>query len=322
MMQSAIPYDLRALEIFVAVADDGGMAAAARRFGLTQPSVSQRISELEKGLGVALFDRTVRPIALTSAGMVLRQQAAMLISEASSIIPLLRQASKARLPVLRIGIVESLTRILSGGLYSFLCTRSDRASILAGSTSSQAADFLVRKLDIILGASSLEEVDRMERAERWPIIEEPYILALPLGVAKPASLADLKALSSRIPLLRFSSRTTTGSEIRTYLSRLRIDAPQKVEFDSSESLAKALCQGDGWAIVTPLCAYQGGLTSDHISFQPLPTLKFGRQITLICRTRELGQIPAQLATVAKNSISSSLLPFVKHNMPDITFKIL
>src|ERR1043165_3129716 len=59
---------MQALRLFVEVARHQSFSRAADEFGITQSAVSQRISQLEKKLGVTLIDRSVRPLALTPAG--------------------------------------------------------------------------------------------------------------------------------------------------------------------------------------------------------------------------------------------------------------
>ncbi len=54
--------------VFLAVCEEGGFGAAARRLHITQPAVSYRISELERLLGVEVFERPRRPLILTAAG--------------------------------------------------------------------------------------------------------------------------------------------------------------------------------------------------------------------------------------------------------------
>jgi len=59
---------LRAMRLFVAVADRGGFAAAARGLGVSAPTVSRAIEALEDRLGVKLLRRTTRSISLTPEG--------------------------------------------------------------------------------------------------------------------------------------------------------------------------------------------------------------------------------------------------------------
>lgn len=60
--------ELRHLRYFAAVVDAGSIAGAARELGLAQPLVSKRVTELERELGVELFARHNRGVALTPAG--------------------------------------------------------------------------------------------------------------------------------------------------------------------------------------------------------------------------------------------------------------
>lgn len=59
---------MEALRLYVDVARCHSFSHAAEMHGITQSAASQRISALEKKLGVTLFDRSVRPLGLTDAG--------------------------------------------------------------------------------------------------------------------------------------------------------------------------------------------------------------------------------------------------------------
>lgn len=67
--------ELRQLEYFVAVAADLNFSRAAERIHVVQSALSASVSRLEKELGVELFDRSKRQIALTPAGEVFLQHA-------------------------------------------------------------------------------------------------------------------------------------------------------------------------------------------------------------------------------------------------------
>lgn len=60
--------DLRGLEIFVLVAEQGSLIGAARRLGISPPSVTRAIAALESEIGVQLFTRTTRQVKLTPPG--------------------------------------------------------------------------------------------------------------------------------------------------------------------------------------------------------------------------------------------------------------
>jgi DNA-binding transcriptional LysR family regulator len=67
--------NLRQLECFVAAAEEGSFTRAARRVGISQPSLSQHIRALESELDGLLFDRLPRSVSLTPAGRTLLPEA-------------------------------------------------------------------------------------------------------------------------------------------------------------------------------------------------------------------------------------------------------
>jgi DNA-binding transcriptional LysR family regulator len=77
-------FDVDDLETFVAVADAGGVSAAARRLGVAKSIVSRKLSRLETSFGAQLLARTTRGAALTEAGVILRDHAARVIAELDS----------------------------------------------------------------------------------------------------------------------------------------------------------------------------------------------------------------------------------------------
>lgn len=66
---------LNQLRDFLAVAEQGSVRAAARELGLAQPAVTRNIHELERELGVALFERQARGVVLTNLGMAFQRRA-------------------------------------------------------------------------------------------------------------------------------------------------------------------------------------------------------------------------------------------------------
>ena len=70
-----------AVRDFLAVADRGGLRAAARQLGVAQPALSRSIRELEKELGVVLFERSAKGVRLTAMGHTFLRRAHSVRSE-------------------------------------------------------------------------------------------------------------------------------------------------------------------------------------------------------------------------------------------------
>ncbi|WP_050577243.1 LysR family transcriptional regulator [Pseudomonas cremoricolorata] len=72
---------LKGLDVFVCVADRGSFAAAAEHLNLSASAVSKSIARLEARLGLRVFERTTRRLALTEAGAAYYQTCARLLAD-------------------------------------------------------------------------------------------------------------------------------------------------------------------------------------------------------------------------------------------------
>src|SRR5438132_9824955 len=77
------PLEIRHLRYFLAVAEAGSFSRAGDRLGISQPSVSQQMRDLEAGLRVSLFQRRGKRILLTSAGLIFQEHARAILRQRS-----------------------------------------------------------------------------------------------------------------------------------------------------------------------------------------------------------------------------------------------
>lgn len=78
------------MELILAIADAGGMAAGGRRLGLSPATVSARIVGLEDRLGVQLLTRTTRAISLTNEGRIFVEDARRIVDQVADLEARLR----------------------------------------------------------------------------------------------------------------------------------------------------------------------------------------------------------------------------------------
>lgn len=82
MKWSAVDLDWNQVRAFLATAQEGSFSAASRALGQTQPTLSRQVSALEAHLGVTLFERGTRTMALTEAGVALLEPAKAMLDGA------------------------------------------------------------------------------------------------------------------------------------------------------------------------------------------------------------------------------------------------
>ena len=80
------PLDIRHLRYFLAVAEAGSFSRAADRLGISQPSVSQQMRDLETGLRVPLFQRRGKRILLTPRGLIFQEHARALLHQVENLL--------------------------------------------------------------------------------------------------------------------------------------------------------------------------------------------------------------------------------------------
>lgn len=127
--------ELRHLRVFAAVVEAGTYTGAARALGLSQSTVSETLSGLERALGVPLFRRPGRGTALTASGEVLLAYARRMSVLTGELVAALAEAAGETRATLVISAVESLSAYVLPSRLAALRARWPglRAEVLTGS---------------------------------------------------------------------------------------------------------------------------------------------------------------------------------------------
>jgi len=99
--------NLQRVRYFLAVADELHFGRAAERLHMAQPPLSQQIRLLEGEVGVKLFDRTTRRVALTAAGEAFLPEAQRVVTAADSAERVMAEFRSGEGGLLRLGFVDS-----------------------------------------------------------------------------------------------------------------------------------------------------------------------------------------------------------------------
>ncbi|MBV9657490.1 MAG: LysR family transcriptional regulator [Verrucomicrobia bacterium] len=102
------PLELRHLRYFLAVAEAGSFSRAADRLGISQPSVSQQMRDLESDLRVALFQRRGKRILLTPSGLIFQEHARAILRQLENFLQELGSAPGQLRGALHLGVVPIL----------------------------------------------------------------------------------------------------------------------------------------------------------------------------------------------------------------------
>jgi DNA-binding transcriptional LysR family regulator len=304
--------DLRAIEIFLSVCEAGGVTAAAGRLGISQAAVSQRISQLERDIGLELFDRRARPHKLMPAGAVLRERARRIVSDVNELEHVLERYREVEVPELRVGIIESIAPALMPRLVPELRGFVGALSVTSGIVGPLVPEVLKNNLDIIV---TTENLDDLEGYERYTLISEPFVLLLPKGMKVPTEPEGLSDLGRQLTFVGYGSGHRMSAIINRHLSRYGIEFPRTLNFVSSAPIIDLVRQGLAWSIMTPLCLYSAGVAVGELEVAPLPGMRFSRFIDLAAAEHRLGDIPRRVCSICVDILAEQVVPVLKLHAP-------
>ncbi|MFB7971196.1 LysR substrate-binding domain-containing protein [Streptomyces rubiginosohelvolus] len=174
--------DLRQLRYFVAVAETEHVGRAAEQLHISQSPLSRQIAQLEKELGLVLFERDRQRIRLTSDGRVFLTEAQALLTHAGRLENLGRRLGRGEEGGLCVGYVPDAmhTGLLPAALRTLRLERPGIHVALYGQQGAEQFEGLrQRSLDIALVQEPPAEDDPDLRSAL--LLEDPLLLVLPAG---------------------------------------------------------------------------------------------------------------------------------------------
>jgi len=297
--------DLDSLEIFRAVAREGGVVRAAAHLNRVQSNVTTRIKQLEERLGVALFRRQGRSLVLTAEGhslLVHAERLLRLADEAESEI----KAGPARGPF-RLGSLEST----AGSRMPAILSRYHALHpgvVIELSTGTTGA-LVQRVLDYRIEAAFVSEPFTAPQLNALPVFEEELVLITARGHAPVTRAADL----GRSTLLAFAQGCSYRKRLEDWFGAANVLPERVLEFASYPAIIACVAAGTGCAIA-PRSVLDSLRAAGDVAIHDLPARVRDNRTHLIWngaaspaleRLIELLQVRERKASAARRRVAAT-----------------
>ncbi|WNL44420.1 LysR family transcriptional regulator [Dyella sp. BiH032] len=161
---------LAGLRVFFAVVESGSFARAGDLLDMSQPGVSRAVARLEQRLGIRLFDRTTRSVALTEDGRRFHAQVLPLMAELEEAVERASAGAGMVRGTLRVSLLDPLF-----------------AQMLLAP---RLAEFMARYPEL--------RVELVVRDQPGDLVSEGFDLAIHFGEPRPSALVARKLLETRV----------------------------------------------------------------------------------------------------------------------------
>jgi len=192
--------ELRHLRYFVAVGEDEHYGRAAQRLRVAQPALSSQIQDLEREIGVQLFDRLPRGVRLSAAGKVFLEDCRRILKDVNEAAIRAERAARGIIGTLRVGFTESASwhGVVPDSLREFRRTHPeadlqlsslssmeqieavrsgglDTAFVYVPTADPQIAEIVVDSHHVVLAIPRLHPVSRLKKLRLRDLVEADFV---------------------------------------------------------------------------------------------------------------------------------------------------
>ena len=180
---------LTQLQYTLAVAEEGNFTQAAEKCFVTQPTLSMQVQKLEEELAVKLFNRSTKPISLTTIGEKIIEQAKIILKEARRMDDIISMERGIVGGNFRLGIIPTIMPTLLPLFLNTFIKKFPKVNLKIEelNTAAIVEELKNGKLDAGIAASPLEDSKLIEK----PLYYEPFVGYIP----QSHPLSKLKSLN-------------------------------------------------------------------------------------------------------------------------------
>jgi len=275
---------LRQLAYLVVLSETLNFTRAAQRCFVTQSTLSAGIRELERGLGVELFERDRQNVMLTAIGRELVERARLLLSQTADLVQAAHAASEPLKGTVTLGAIPTIAPFLLPRLLRLMrrelagltiLLREEPTIELLQAVDSGEVDFAIIALPMDIGRLVAY---RLFIDELWLIAADADPICR--QAAPKVSQIDLQ----RLMLLNEGHCLREHSLLACQSGRRgRPQQPSGIEAGSLPTLIQMVEAGLGISLLPQMAVKAGLLAGTRVSARPLAAPSPKREIALVCR---------------------------------------
>ena len=235
--------ELYQLKTFVAIAQEGSLTRAAERVFTSAPAVSAQLKALEDELGVKLFERTPRGMALTEAGRGLLGEAERTLASAARMRSAAEEMRGAAQGVVRFGTVVDPVALRLGEVLIKLAERHPQVTLQLKQGLSYETLSAVQRgdLDCAYALNDAERIDGLD-VRRLGAVDLAITLPLAMAAANPTLTADQL---TRLPWIGTPPSCVLRVHVDSFFASVGREFPQGATADSESAMRSMVASGMG-----------------------------------------------------------------------------
>ena len=259
--------EIRVLQYYITIVEHRSITRAAEALFISQSTLSRQIMDMEKQLGVTLFERGRREITLTEDGEFLYQRAREIVRLADDTEKKIL-AGKSLSGTLRIGIGEgSVNELILSSIRPLIDSHPD----IVLDYQTLAADKIFRDID--MGLLDFGVVWTNDNLSRYDFLELPYENHWGAVITKDDPLiekSEFVAADLRHRKLILPQQLDVISDLKKYLNQYAAGVRVTGYYDMNYNMIAMVKAGIGTALTLDKPEY---VNSPDVSFKPLKALK-------------------------------------------------
>ncbi len=292
--------NLKQVRYFCEVVDSGTLSRAAERLFVAPTAISMQMAQLEDTLGGALFDRSVKPMVLTTLGQFFLPRAREWLALAHQLEQVTKDVAIGKTGWLGIGFVRSLMySIVPKAVRLFRAQHPDVKLELVELLSEEQPEQL-RSGRIHIGLARHTRIEEPPSDFRYQLLfEDPFVAAVPAQHAlAQKGKASLKSLSA-LPLIVFPKNPSSSfaAHVVSMVNAAGIEpriGNEAIEIHTALGLVAA---GMGYSIMGASVADRG---PHDVVFLEVPELRATTRVVAVTRIQESAPLVASMLSILEN----------------------